>query len=77
VIALGFVLILVGFAVVTPKGSGSGSTTNRRSVELGGWRIATKPGRSDDGTQSRRSQVIQALIGLAMIVGGFVVISMS
>jgi len=74
VIAVGLLLVLVGFAFIVPRGGIPGSAA-ARNVSLGGWRMPTT--RGYEGTPSRLYRVIQILGGLVMIAGGMVIIAVS
>jgi hypothetical protein len=78
VIALGFLVIIVGFALISARGTDSGLRSSR-SVSIGRqwWSLPTRPDGGYDGTASRRYRLIRFLGGLVMIVGGFVIIAMS
>lgn len=73
-IFLGLLVVLVGFALVVPRGSVPG-TTAARNVSLGMQRIFQT--RGYDGLPTRRYRVIQVLLGLAMIVGGLFIVAAS
>jgi hypothetical protein len=72
VIALGLLLVLVGFALMVPRNSVPG-TTAARNVSLGWQRIFTTPGYQGD--PSRRYRIIQILMGLVVMAGGMVIIA--
>ena len=71
-IALGLLMVLVGFVFMAPRGGIPGSTAHR-NVSLGMQRIFTT--RGYQGVPSWRSRLIMILIGLALVVGGMVVIA--
>jgi hypothetical protein len=73
-IALGLLLVLVGFALMVPRGGVPGSAAVR-NVSLGWSRIFTTAGYQ--GVPSRRYRVIQVLMGLVVIAGGMVIIATS
>ena len=73
-IAVGLLLVLVGFAVVIPRGALPGSAA-ARNVSVGPWRMPTT--RGYDGEPSSRFRLIQVLSGLVMIAGGIVIIAVS
>ena len=73
VLAIGMLAVLVGFALMVPRGGISGSVS-ARNVMLGNQRVST---RGYQGTPSRRSRVIQVLIGLALVAGGIALIASS
>jgi hypothetical protein len=72
VIALGLLVVLIGFAVMVPRNSVPG-TTAHRNVSLGMQRVFQTPGY--DGTPSIKYRIIQVLVGLAMIAGGLAIIA--
>jgi hypothetical protein len=74
VIALGLLLVLVGFAFMAPRGGVSGSTA-RRNVSLGGIQLFKTPGYQ--GVPSWKYRLIQVLAGLVIMVGGVVLIAIS
>ena len=65
-------MVLVGFALTVSRGGMPGSTAHR-NVSLGMQRIFTT--RGYQGVPSWRSRLIMVLIGLALVVGGMVVIA--
>ncbi|MEO8267895.1 MAG: hypothetical protein ABI706_20515 [Ilumatobacteraceae bacterium] len=71
-ITLGLLMVLVGFVFMAPRGGIPGSTAHR-NVTLGMQRIFTT--RGYQGVPSRRYRLIMILIGLALVVGGMVVIA--
>jgi hypothetical protein len=74
-IAVAFLLILVGLALITPR---SGGSESQRSVSIGRqWLSPRSPNRGYQGTPLRRYRLIQILGGLVLVVGGFVIIAMS
>jgi hypothetical protein len=77
-IAVAFLLIIVGFALITARGADSGLRSSR-SVSIGRqwWSLPTTSNRGDDGTPSRRYRLIRVLGGLVMIGGGFVILAVS
>jgi hypothetical protein len=77
-IAVGLLLILVGFFLISVR-SGDVSARSSRSVTIGRqwFSVPTRPDRGYDSMPSRRNRLIRVLGGLAMIVGGFVIIAMS
>ena len=74
VIALGMLLVLVGFVVMVPRGAMAGSTA-RRNVILG-FRVFQTPG-YQGGVPSWKYRLVRALIGLVMMVGGMLLIAIS
>ncbi|HEY0520314.1 MAG TPA: hypothetical protein VGC84_12545 [Ilumatobacteraceae bacterium] len=66
--AFGVVLLLVGFALIVPRGAVAGSTA-ARNVRVGP-RVFTTAGFA--GLLSRRRRLLQVLAGLAMIAGAVV-----
>jgi hypothetical protein len=73
VIALGLLLVLLGFAIMVPRGAMSGSTA-RRNVLLG-FRVFQTPGYQ--GVMSWKGRVVQVLMGLVVMGGGMVLIAIS
>ncbi|MGZ4674022.1 MAG: hypothetical protein ACXV5U_09840 [Ilumatobacteraceae bacterium] len=73
VLAIGMLAVLVGFALMVPRGGVAGSVS-ARNVMLGNQRVST---RGYAGTPSRRSRVIQVLIGLVLLVIGILLIASS
>ncbi len=71
-IALGLLMVLVGFALMVTRGGVPGATAHR-NVSLGKQRIFTTDGYQ--GVPSWRYRLIQILIGLALVAGGMVVIA--
>jgi hypothetical protein len=74
VLALGVVMVLVGFALVVPRGGMPGSAS-ARNVVMGSQRVFAT--RGYQGTPSRRFRVIQVLIGLVVVAGGIALIAAS
>jgi hypothetical protein len=74
VIAVGLLLVLVGFAMVIPRGALPGSAA-ARNVSIGPWRMGTT--RGYDGEPSSRFRLIQVLSGIVMVAGGVVIIAVS
>lgn len=72
-IALGLLLVLIGFAIMVPRGAMAGSTA-RRNVLLG-FRVFQTPGYQ--GVMSWKGKVVQVLLGLAIAGGGMVLIAVS
>ena len=75
-IAVAFLLILVGFALVAPTTKESSGPPPPRSVAIGWWRMPPAGPRGYEETPLWRSRLIQVLIGLVMIVGGIVIVAM-
>jgi hypothetical protein len=73
VIALGLLLVLVGFAIIVPRGAMAGSTA-RRNVLLG-FRDFQTPGQQ--GVMSWKGRLVQVLLGLVVMAGGMVLIAIS
>ena len=65
----GFILMFLGFAMVVPRGSGSGSSAHRQTRTVHG---TYDSGPSADDTYSHRRIVI--LVGVAMLAGGLALI---
>jgi hypothetical protein len=74
VLAVGVVVLLIGFALVVPRGSVAG-TTAARNVRLGSQRIFVT--RGYDGLPTRRYRVIQVVIGLVLVAAGIALIAAS
>ena len=74
VVAVGILIMLVGFALVVPRGGMPGSTS-ARNVTLGSQRVFSR--RGDQGLPSRRYRVIQVIVGLVLLVVGILVIAVS
>ena len=72
-IALGLLMVLGGFIFMAPRGGIPGATAHR-NVSLGMQRIFTTRGYEGEAP-SWRHRLIQILIGLALVVGGMVVIA--
>ena len=72
-IALGLLLVLLGFAIMVPRGGMAGSTA-RRNVLLG-FRVFQTPGYQ--GVISWKYRVFRVLVGLVVMVGGMVLIAIS
>jgi hypothetical protein len=80
----GFVLLLVGFALVVPRGAISGSAAIR-NVEVPGSHIERTPGyqsgtRAPAGYQEspvERTRWIRLALGVAMLVAGVVLIAVA
>ena len=74
VVAAGVILLLVGFALVVPRGGVPGSAS-MRNVTLGMQRISTRGYAGEPS--SRRSRIIQVVIGLAVAGAGIALIAAS
>jgi hypothetical protein len=74
VIALGLLLVLVGFALMVSQGGMPGSTA-ARNVSLGRSQLFRT--RGYQGNPSKRYRIIQILLGLALLVGGMALIATS
>jgi hypothetical protein len=74
VIVLGLLLVLVGFAVIVPRGGMPGSVA-ARNVTLGRSQLFRT--RGYQGNPSTRHRIVQVLLGLAMLAGGFALIAIS
>ena len=72
-IALGMLMVVVGFVFMAPRGGIPGATAHR-NVTLGMQRIFTTRG-YQGGPPSWRYRLIMILIGVALVVGGMVVIA--
>lgn len=77
-IAVGFLLILVGFCLISVR-SGDVSARSPRTVSIGRlWMsVPTEQDRGYDSMPSWRNRLIRVLCGLVIIVGGFVLIAVS
>lgn len=73
-IALGLLLVLVGFAFIAPRGGVTGSTA-RRNVSMGSVQLFKTPGYQ--GVQSWKYRLIQVFAGSVIMVGGVVLIAIS
>ena len=72
-VAVGLLLVLVGFAMVASGGAVPGATS-ARNVRLGTQRFST-PGNTS--VKSTKYRVIQVLMGLVVLGGGIVLIATS
>ena len=72
-VAVGLILVLVGFAMLGSRGAMPGSTA-ARNIRLGPQRFST---RGYQDIPSTRFRVIQVLIGLAVLAAGVVLIVVS
>jgi hypothetical protein len=72
VIALGMLLVLIGFALVVSRGGIPGSAA-ARNVSLGMQRVFKTPGYQ--GIASRRYRLFQIAAGLVLIAGGMALIA--
>lgn len=73
-VAVGMLLVLVGFALMAPRGGIPGSAA-ARNVKIGWMRVMNT--RGYDGTPTRRYRAIQVLMGLVVMAGGIVIIAVS
>jgi hypothetical protein len=73
-VAVGLLLVLVGFALVVSRGGMPGSASNRQ-VRLGFAKVFTTAGPT--GVPSLKYRVIQVLMGLVVMAGGMLLIAMS
>ncbi len=73
-LAVGVVMVLVGFALVVPRGSMPGSAS-ARNVSLGRQRVFVT--RGDQGTQSLRYRVVKSIAGLVVVAVGIILIAAS
>jgi hypothetical protein len=69
---LGLILLIVGFALVLPKGAMPGSAANR-NVRMGGTQLFQTAGHRDSGDTRARSWSTP-LIGAAMMAIGLIVL---
>ena len=67
-------LMLLGFAIMVPRGGMAGSTA-RRNVILG-FRVFQTPG-YQGGVPSWKYRVLRVLLGLVIMVGGIGLIAIS
>ena len=72
-IALGLLLVLVGFVIIVPRGAMAGSSA-RRNVLLG-FKVFQTPGYQ--GVMSWKGRLVQVLLGLIVMGGGMVIIAVS
>ena len=72
-IVAGMILVLVGFAMIVPRGGLPGSAA-ARNIRIGAQQFST-PGRQ--GVQSTKFRVIQTLMGLVVLAGGIIMIAVS
>lgn len=72
-IAIGLLLVLVGFAIIVPRGAMAGSSA-RRNVLLG-FKVFQTPGYQ--GVMSWKGRLVQVLLGLVIMAGGMVMIAIS
>ena len=70
-IAIGFVLMLIGFALVVPRGGGTGSVAHR-NVRVGPADVTTTPGYGSD--TSRRARIGIRVAGAVLLVAGVILI---
>ena len=70
-VGIGIFLMIVGFALVTPRGAGSGSVSHR-NVRMGPTDFTTTRGYGNE--PSRRVRIGIKLAGLAMLAGGLLMI---
>ncbi len=70
-IAVGLILVLVGFAMIGSRGAMPGSTA-ARNIRLGPQRFST---RGYQGIPSKRFRLIQIGMGLVVLAGGLVLIA--
>jgi len=67
VVWVGLVLLILGFALVIPRGGAPGSVANRNVVA--GSYIYQTPGHNDGGESSSKAWKINVLGGLMAVVG--------
>jgi len=72
-IAVGLILVLVGFAMLASGGALPGATA-ARNVRMGPQMFST---RGHEGVRSTRYRVIQIAMGLVVLAGGIVMIAVS
>jgi len=73
-IALGLLFVLIGFACVVSRGAMPGSVA-ARNVTLARSQLFRTRGYQDN--PSKRYRIVQVLLGVAMLVGGFALIASS
>lgn len=73
-VGIGIFLMLVGFALVTPRGAGSGSVSHR-NIRIAPTAVTTTRGYGNE--PSKRARIGVRLIGLAMLAGGLVLIAIA
>ena len=73
-IVLAFALILVGFALMSPRSGASRSTTSQ-NVSMGWWRMPSTPERGDQGWSPRRVRLLQIVGGLVLMAAGILIIA--
>ena len=73
-IALGFAMILVGFALMSPRSGASRSTTSQ-NVSMGWWRMPSNAGDEGQGWTPWRIRVLQIVGGLVLMVAGVALIA--
>ena len=73
-IAVGLLAVLIGFALVVPRGSMPGSAS-ARNVRLGGLQVLST--RGDQGIPSLRYRIIKTLLGLVLLAVGIILIASS
>ncbi|MEY2581660.1 MAG: hypothetical protein QOE09_1509 [Ilumatobacteraceae bacterium] len=66
-VAIGILLMIVGFALITPRGAGSGSVSHR-NIRIAPTAFTTTGGYGPE--LSRRVRIGLKLVGLAMLAGG-------
>jgi uncharacterized membrane protein HdeD (DUF308 family) len=74
-VAVGVVVLLIGFALITPRGSTPGSVAHRivRFNNLSG--PFTTPGYEQRSIPSWRATLLRILIGLALIAAGLAIMA--
>jgi hypothetical protein len=70
----GIALVIVGFAMITPRGSLPGSTAVR-NVRMAPLRLYTTPGYQGD--ESRRGRWTRLMVGFVLLVGGVALIALA
>lgn len=73
-VGMGILLMLVGFALVAPRGAGSGSVSHR-NIRIAPTAISTTRGYGHE--PSKRARIGIRLVGLAMLVGGLLMIALA
>lgn len=72
---LALLLMLVGFALMTPR-SGTGNPMTSRFLSIGWWRMPTRPERRYDGTTPWQYRLIRVLVGLALMAAGVLILAL-
>ena len=73
-VGIGILLMLVGFALVAPRGAGSGSVSHR-NIRIAPTAFTTTRGYGNE--PSKRARIGIRLVGLAMLAGGLLMIALA